>query len=116
MIALSTITYDIAGHIVIKADPQSIYPNLERRVSRVATLDGESTIADLGFTYSDMTYSIKTSNMTTEQITKLENIIKTYSLIRISTREGAFTGVISKMSVGIRPVEFTLLIKRKISE
>lgn len=115
MIALSTITYDIQGHVVIRETPESILPDLTRRVTRTATLDGESTISDLGFTYSDMTYVVRSRSLSDDQIAILEAMIKTYPLVRISTSEGAFIGAISAMTVGRIPVEFTLLIKQKIS-
>lgn len=113
MIAISTPTYDLNGHIVIHEDVTTLYPELRRRATRTATLDGKSSIADMGYSDSDGTFIVTLTDAgLTEQ---LERLIKTYPLLYLSSKKGVFSGVIQLMNTQINPIEFTFLIKQKIS-
>jgi len=113
MIAISTPTYDLNGHIVISESPETLYPQLKRRVSRTATLDGKSTLSDMGYSDSDGTYLVRLDNAALKD--DLEALIKTYPLLYLSTKQGCFSGTIKNMNMSKTPMEFTFLIKEKIS-
>lgn len=116
MIGLYTPTYDLQGHIILNEDPSSTVPILSRRLTRTATLDGESTINDLGFSYSDGTYVLRFNDLTTKEIGVLEHMIKLHPLVTLTTKEGAYFGAIKSLSLRVQPVELTFLIKKLVSQ
>jgi len=112
MISISAPTYDLNGNVIIVDDAQTKEPDLKRRVTRTATLDGASTISDMGYSDSDGVYNIKSNYV---DVDKLKNLIQNYSLLTLSTKNGVFSGVISKMNVSAMPVQITFLIEKKLS-
>lgn len=116
MIAISTLLYDLRGHIVLSESPKSVFPDLSRRVTRTATLDGNSTLNDLGFTDGDKTYVFSFDNLVQSQVENLEYLIKNYAIVRLSTADGCFLGSISRVGSAKNPTQLTFLVKQRISE
>ena len=116
MMSIRTPLYDLNGFILFQEAANTSYPELSRRVTRTATLDGNSTINDMGYSDSDNSYIIRINNMPQSDILKLSTIIKTYALVYLSTREGVFYGAISSLNTANDPAEFTFLIKNRASE
>ena len=115
MIGISTLIYDLDGHMVLNESPKSIIPNITRRVSRTATLDGKAIISDLGHSVSDGTYIIKTFNLSKSDRDKLKALVESYSLVRMSTRQGCLLGVIKSLNVEDNPMEFVFFVQEKVS-
>lgn len=115
MIAISTLVYDLSGHIVLNESPKSIIPNITRRVSRTATLDGKSSVYDLGSSVSDGTYIIRVFNLSIADRDKIKLLAQSYSLVRLSTRQGCMLGVIKSLNVEDNPLEFVFLVKEQVS-
>jgi len=113
MIAISTPTYNLSGHIVINESPDTLYPQLTRRVTRTATLDGKSSINDMGYSDSDGAYVVRLNDSSLKD--NLESLIKSYPLLYLSTIHGCFSGVIKTMDMSKNTPEFTFLIKERIS-
>jgi len=61
-----------------------------RRVSRTATLDGDSVITDSGYTDSDRVIEIR-ANVTAAQEATIQYLLETYSLLSVSTPDGCYT-------------------------
>lgn len=116
MIGFSTLIYDAFGHINLNASVDSKTNEFQRRVTRTATLDGNASIIDMGYAPADSTFNIKLNNISADDISNLERIVKTHSLIIITTRSGAFKGVINMLNTDNYPIEFTFLVKQKVSE
>lgn len=116
MISISARTFDLDGHLIIREDSSTIYPELTRRLSRTATLDGNSSINDSGYSVGDQEYIIEASRMTDNDITKLEHIIKNYSVIMLSSKGGVFLGAIKSIKTTLTPIEIIILISKQISE
>jgi len=115
MIAISTLIYNLNGHIVLNESPKSVIPNITRRVNRAATLDGKAAISDLGHSVSDGTYIIKVFGVSPETRNKLKAIVESYSLVRLSTRQGCMLGVIKSINVEDEPMEFVFLVQEQVS-
>jgi len=113
VIALSTTTYALDGHIVIKELPKSNLPSFARRLTRTATLDGNSSINDGGYSDSDSTFIVKTNQ--TDIADNLETLIKNYPLMILTSKQGAFLGAMSSLSTRSYPIEFTFLVKERLS-
>ena len=114
MISLSTLTYDLNGAVSFEAAPETVYPQLTRRITRKATLDGLSTINDMGFTHSDGTIIVATRDFSVSD--QLEYLVKNYSLLHIVTRNGSFKGAIKSLNTSITPMTFTFLISEKTNK
>jgi len=115
MIGISAPLYDIDGFLVVKENRASTINTLTRRVSKAATLDGGSALADFGFSDSDANFQIVIRNITESQTDILKAMIKTYPTLRLSCSEGAFSGAIVNFSADTLPVKFTFLTKEKLS-
>ena len=115
MIGLSTLVYDLNGFMMLKESADTIFPNTTRRVSRSATLDGNSIISDFGHSVSDGTYLIKIRDLLAADRDKLKNLVESYSLMRLSTKQGCMLGVIKSLDVEAYPVEISFLVQEKVS-
>ena len=115
MIGLSTLTYDIDGYIVLEENIKTDNPTLTRRVTRTATLDGLSSISDLGFSDSDGTFFLYFSNITNFGIATLEYLIKNYATLRLSSKSGCFEGVLKLVDTNEIPIQATFFIEKRIS-
>lgn len=115
MIGLSTKVLDLNGFLVIQEGLGTTFPQLSRRVTRTATLDRKSVINDSGYSEGDHEYLIHAHNMSMAEIAILEYMVKTYSIIRISSKLGCFEGVIEYVNTNLSPVVIKLLITKQIS-
>ena len=91
MAGIATLTYDLDGAKVFPQDPASMMSNNTgaRRASRTATLDGGCVIYDTGYAAADRTLTIVTD---IEYIDFFEHLVRYYSTVLVSTRDGLFKG------------------------
>lgn len=115
MIALSTIEADLIGHIIFQETPDSTYQIHERRMTRTATLDGLSTISDMGYTASDNTFVVRIKNPPKMIVDRIIYFVRNYPIIKLSNKDGAFLGAINQFKTHLDPVEFTFFVKQKVS-
>lgn len=115
MIALSTITFDLNGCILLHANPETTAQVYERRNSKNATLDGLSTISDMGFTASDNVFQIKVSDLPADKISQLIYLVKNYPLLYYANQDGFFLGAMNTLRPNINPVEFIFQVKEQIA-
>jgi len=115
MISLTTPTYDIQGDLIINTDPKTTFGTLSRRNTRTATLDGESVLTDLGYSYSDMVLTIEASVISQGNIDHLKYLLINHPVLYISTKEGVFLGTIKGLDSNVIPVSFNFLPIKKVS-
>lgn len=116
MISFTTPAFDLLGHLVMfESSAKTIMPDLVRRVSRTATLDGLSEISDSGHTYSDDSWKIAVVNMSDDDLATLEYIIKNYSIINMATEKGCFQSVVKSVTQNKQTTTITVLVKKLIS-
>lgn len=115
MIILSTITYDPIGYLELRETPDSTYQVHERRVSRSATLDGLSVISDMGYTASDNTFVVRLKNPPVAQVERIIYLIRNYTLLKLTNKDGVFIGALQQFKTHLDPVEFIFLVKEKVS-
>ena len=113
MISISTLLVDISAPVFLNVDLNRNSLLLNRRQTRTATLDGNSALSDLGFTWSDVTLNIDIDNATKEQSEKLEYLIQNYSIVTLSSNIGFFEGAIRGLNVNVNPITFDFLITKK---
>lgn len=109
-ISLSTQTYDPKGLLLLRYAPQSNDQELQRRVSRTATMDGGCTFDDFGFSWSDVDLSLQFESLTKEQGEQLSYLAKTYGVLTAVTNQGAFNVLVESYSYKEGRAELKLLI------
>jgi hypothetical protein len=115
MIGLSTLTYDLNGAIVLNANPDTTAQVYERRNSKNATLDGLSTISDMGYTASDNVFQVRCKDLAADKIEQLIYLVKSYPLLYYANSDGVFLGALNTLRVNVNPVEFIFQVKEQIA-
>jgi len=113
MIGLSSQLFDLNGHTTLQKIQSSSTPPLTRRTTKTATLDGNNVVSDFGYSPSDGSWVIKTNDR--GSIPVLENLIKNHSKVILSSKQGAFVGVISQLDLITTPIEITFLAESLVS-
>jgi len=88
---------------------------LEPRISRTATLDGGAVITSSGCSHADRILMIHADNVPPESEAVLRHITAQAAIVTLANSEGVFTGAISRFSCKYGKVEFTFLIKDKLT-
>ena len=115
MISLCTRTVDLAGDILLPERPGSAAQNYQRRISVTATLDGFSTIADMGFTASDNVFSLKFDDLTPAQIDRLKYLVTYYQVLTLASKDGVFVGTLNNLAAHTNPVECQFIVAQKLA-
>lgn len=87
--AISPVTYWLGFPLWLTLSAASDLRTRQRRLSRTATLDGNSVFTDGGFSESDRILTLAVLNMTREQANTLSEIAA-YPQVMISIDEGLF--------------------------
>jgi len=112
MISISAITQNTSGSIVINYDLESDIRNNTARISRIATLDGGSTITHSGYSDSDRTLSISGRiNKTNSEV--LWDLFENETFMLFSINDGLYLGVIQSLDIDNGELSLTILIKNK---
>ena len=98
-VALESFVFDPLGAIVLDATPDSELSASARRVSRTATLDGNSAFNDNGWTAADATLTIS-AYLTAEEHATIQRLIRLYPDVVCSTDQGCYLGVIESVTRG----------------
>jgi len=114
MIAISTMTQNISGSLVLYEDESSDFEDYSTRVSRTKTLDGGVHINHSGFSHGDRTF-IVIAKITEAEGVIAKNIQQTETLIWISCKEGFFSGVIESIKIDGMDLTMSIMIKEKLS-
>lgn len=97
-ISIAAPLFDLDGHITIDALESSDVDAIERRVSRVRTLDGTVAYSDGGFAHGDRTVSVLWRVRSVEQWDAVSRIMQDYSQIHVSMRDGCYLCAPSRLS------------------
>lgn len=90
IVGLSSSTYDLNGSVRINALASSDFDTMERRVSRVKTLDGGVVINDGGFAHGDRTITIAWKISSAAEYDAVKYLVETYAQLRVSLRDGVY--------------------------
>lgn len=114
MIAISTLTQNSAGALVLYELPESLLEDMRARVSRRATLDGAVAVIHSGFAHGDRTFQIK-AEITEADAATLKAIHRTETIVWISCKEGFFSGAIEFLKIEGGIIDMSIMIKEKLS-
>jgi hypothetical protein len=115
MISICTRTIDLAGDILLEEMPGSAAQTYQRRISVTATLDGLSTIADMGYTASDNVFGLKFEDISNAQIERLQYLISNYAVLTLANNDGVFVGALNNLISNRAPVECQFLVSEKLT-
>lgn len=115
MIAITTVTFDLAGVLLLNKVKQPA-PEIMRRVSRTKTIDGGVVIQDSGLSHGDRTFVVTISDLSQEIVDRVFYLIQAYSEIHIATEEGFFLGSLERFfTKSTGEGRLTILVKDKLS-
>jgi hypothetical protein len=104
MLAIATLTVDPFGAQLLSLPAgTTTLGDTERRLSRVATLDGGATILDGGYTVADRTINIDLSGQPKQVIDDLKYLCQVYEKLVLMTEDGAFMAAPERVSIGNNP-------------
>lgn len=107
MIILTSSLFDANSPIILDEDPGASSLRLaNRRLTRVATLDGGAVIQDGGYTHADRDLTIVVKQPAPTVVAVLNGMLQAGGAVRASTPEGLLECRMSKIDVG--PGELTL--------
>ena len=115
MISVSSPMFDINGNAVIRgASRQGVF-DISRRVNRIATLDGGAAFNDFGYSESDRVLTIEWAPSKRDRVDNLRRMVRQYSRLLISCKEGMFIGAPESFTASGDTVRLTILVERKLS-
>lgn len=115
MIGLATQVRDPLGAVILANTAESDVAQMERRVSRTATLDGESVVTDGGYSAGDRTFNLVCQGASQNDLDGVEYLIQNYSQVIVSTERGCFVGALESLKLDGRKLSLTVLVTEKIS-
>ncbi len=113
---LSATTFDPDGYIEIDAVPDQSAGEARRRVTRISTLDGGAVFNDFGFSDADRTIELRWEPRSQAQEAAIQLLVRSYSLLQISTRDGVFLAAPEVYAPGPPESRLRLLVSEKLSE
>ena len=88
-VQLSSLTFDLQGHVVLDALGGSEVDALSRRVSRVATLDGGAVLNDFGHSDADRTLRLRwRPGRAVDEVVR--RMVRLYGRLRVALPDGLF--------------------------
>lgn len=92
MIALTTPTYDLNGHLVIHREPANLY-EAARRGSVTETLDGGVSVYDTGYSTSAQTLRVSIRRPAKDTLVQLRYLVAYYGQLIVCCEIGAYRAV-----------------------
>lgn len=108
-VGVSAIKFDLDGDAILSQDTEQNKGNKSggRRATRTATLDGGAVVYDTGYSAADREMVVSTR---LEYLQWLRRMSQLYSIVRLTTEEGAFQGVPERFRIRDNRAELVILI------
>jgi hypothetical protein len=115
MAALSTLTFDPEGFVLLSLIDDAELGITQRRVNRVATLDGGAAVNDYGFSDADRIIELRWRPLTRAQESNLKRLVQQYASLVISTADGVFLASPETYTPGAEESSMRLLVVARLS-
>jgi hypothetical protein len=115
LIALSTLTFDLDGYVLIDAMPSSEVDSIERRVSRIKTLDGGVAFSDAGFAHGDRTLRVRWKIRSAAQWESVQRLVQDYGEVQVAQSDGCYVCAPARLSRSGDEGTIELMVLRKAS-
>ncbi|SOB76192.1 hypothetical protein SAMN04488490_1870 [Marinobacter sp. LV10R510-11A] len=116
MLTINAPIFDIDGSEIIDDPDQSGLSQFGRRNSRVATLDGGASVNDFGYSDADRTLDIEWRPASRGQADNVARMVKAYSRLIVSCREGCFLGAPDQFTPGENTVHLRIFVERRLDQ
>lgn len=114
MISISAPSFDPIGNIIIQPLDASELEDIERRVSRIKTLDGGAVANDTGHSVADRTLNV-TWRYTAADFELMKRFVQLYPRLLVSTPEAVFSAIPQRLTKRAGEASITLLVMQKLS-
>lgn len=116
MIALSSLTFDTQGLLIIESPGRgSSIDFADRRVTKTALTDGTVNIYDGGFSEGDATWQVVVDRATEAEVDAIRRFTTLIADVRFVSRHGSFHAVVSRYRYENGRLIFTVEAKSKLS-
>ncbi len=110
--SLCPVTFDILAPLTSETLlPGSDIDQMKRRVSRTATLDGNSVFYDAGYAVSDRDVSLDIPITDDSLVEKAKEFLQNHSEMTLSIPEGVFYCVFQDLTAGADVLSLALMVK-----
>tara|TARA_R110001583_G_scaffold6788_1_gene34199 strand:+ start:193 stop:543 length:351 start_codon:yes stop_codon:yes gene_type:complete len=116
MLTITSPIFDVEGSETIASPEPEGLSGFQRRNSRVATLDARAVFNDFGYSDADRTLEIRWKPSSQRQIDNIVRMIKAYSRLIVSFREGCFMGVPGSFSISDDKTQLQILVDRRLDQ
>ena len=116
MLTISAPIFDIQGHEIISFPEPGGLSGLDRRNSRVATLDGGAAFNDFGYSDADRTLDINWKPASQRQLDNIARMVKAHGRLIVSCREGCFVGAPGFFGVSDNKAQLQILVERRLDQ
>lgn len=114
LVSLSTLTFDLDGHVYLSCAPDTTHGESRRRMNRIATLDGGAAFNDFGFSEADRVFDLRWSP--TDNEVNVARLLKLYLRLRLATPEGVWLVAPEVYTPGPSESQLRLLVVEKLTE
>lgn len=115
IVSISAITFDIDGFVTIETQADNTNGITQRRVNRVATLDGGVAINDSGYSEGDRNLQFTWRTKSPEHSRSVERMVMLYPLVNVSTSEGFYLAAPSSFEPGSDVSTVSFLVQEKLA-
>lgn len=99
--AISAVTYDPIGHVMLDIEPdRSDMGDTTRRINRIATLDGGAALNDFGSSPADRTFLLQWTGADMVAQETVARLVRLYSTLTFSCPLGVFTAAPESLRAG----------------
>ncbi len=114
-VVLSTLEFDPQAPVELDVSTESDLAGLQRRVNRVATLDGGAVFNDFGFAHADRTVTLVFSPADAAQAESVQRLLRLYPKITVALPDGLYLAAPETIVRTADEMRFTLLVSSKLS-
>ena len=115
LLAISTPEYDLQGHVLLDALPETALGDTRRRVNRVQTLDGGVVFNDFGHAAGDRAVEIRWTPTSAAQADNVERLVRDYAQLQLAQRDGVYLVVPEAVTRTESDATLRLLVSHKLS-
>ena len=114
-VVLSTLEFDPQAPVELQVLPDSDLGSLQRRVNRVATLDGGAVFNDFGLSHADRTITLVFQPVDAAQAESVQRLLRIYPKLTVSLPDGLYLAAPETLQRSADEMRLTLLLSSKLS-
>jgi len=116
IVHVETKLFDLSGHLIIQAKPDTTTGRLTRRVNRSATLDGGVAINDQGFAHGDRTVEIYYKPVSKAHDDIARRIVEFHGRVYLTMPDGCYEAAPQEFAPAPEENAFTFYVIAKLNE